>query len=70
MTPRRKRLAIAAGVLLALAAATALVLNAFRSRFYRVELENIVDAMDNNYHDTFQQIFELYHDMYKADGKR
>ena len=31
MTPRRKRLAIAAGVLLALAAATALVLNAFRS---------------------------------------
>jgi cytochrome c-type biogenesis protein CcmE len=31
VTPRRKRLAIAAGVLLALAAATALVLNAFRS---------------------------------------
>ena len=31
MTPRRKRLAIAGGVLLALAAATALVLNAFRS---------------------------------------
>ena len=31
MTPRRKRLAIAAGVLLALAAATALVLNACRS---------------------------------------
>ncbi len=31
MTPRRKRLAIVAGVLLALAAATALVLNAFRS---------------------------------------
>ena len=31
MTPRRKRLAIAATVLLALGAATALVLNAFRS---------------------------------------
>lgn len=31
MTPRRKRLAIAAGVLLALGGATALVLNAFRS---------------------------------------
>jgi len=31
MTPRRKRLAIIAGVLLALSAATALVLNAFRS---------------------------------------
>ena len=31
MTPRQKRLAIVAGVLLALAAATALVLNAFRS---------------------------------------
>jgi cytochrome c-type biogenesis protein CcmE len=31
MTPRRKRLVIAAGVLLALSAATALVLNAFRS---------------------------------------
>jgi cytochrome c-type biogenesis protein CcmE len=31
MTPRRKRLAIAAGVLIALSAATALVLNAFRS---------------------------------------
>jgi cytochrome c-type biogenesis protein CcmE len=31
MTPRRKRLAIAAGVVLALGAATALVLNAFQS---------------------------------------
>jgi cytochrome c-type biogenesis protein CcmE len=31
MTPRQKRLGIVAGVLLALAAATALVLNAFRS---------------------------------------
>jgi len=31
MTPRRKRLAIIAGVLLALSAATVLVLNAFRS---------------------------------------
>lgn len=31
MTPRRKRVAIAAGALLALSAATALVLNAFRS---------------------------------------
>lgn len=31
MSPRRKRLAIIAGVLLSLAAATALVLNAFRS---------------------------------------
>jgi cytochrome c-type biogenesis protein CcmE len=31
MTPRRRRLAIAAGVVLALGAATALVLNAFRS---------------------------------------
>ena len=37
--------------------------NAFKQQYYQRELANIVDAMDNNYHDSMRALFEIYNSL-------
>eukprot|EP00049_Salpingoeca_infusionum_P000429 m.39909 g.39909 ORF g.39909 m.39909 type:complete len:1225 (-) comp10365_c0_seq4:3299-6973(-) len=37
--------------------------NAFKQRYYKIEVRELVNCMDVHYHDTFRYIFRLYRDL-------